>query len=269
MRIWLLGCLLFPALSLTGQNLVFNPSFEEVAACPPSYNLLGPSGWVRSNSSTPDFYHSCSTLPEFSVPYNWNGYSPPHSGHGYMGIIVLSDASFFDMEHINGKLTEALIKDSIYHFEFYVRVAKNLSNYFSSCIGIHFSSKPILSNQSLPDNYLQTMMPDFVSADTFIGSDNICDTTWTRIYGIYHARGGERFISIGMFWQDEPRLVEYVNRVRREQFKQSVVKKGKKLIRKQYLKKNPYHSTNVGHLGQSFAYYFIDDVSVILAPRSR
>ena len=179
-----------------------------------------------------------------------------------MGIIVLSDAPNFSMEHINGKLSEALLADSTYRFEFYVRVAKNLSNYFSSCIGIHFSDKPILSNEILPDNYLQAITSEYTSAKTLIDTSDPCDTLWTRVHGTYRAHGGERFICIGMFWQDQPKLVAYIDQVHREKSKRSVLNKGKKLFRDLCLRKNPYYSTDIGHLGQSYAYYFIDDVLV-------
>lgn len=180
-----------------------------------------------------------------------------------MGIIVIADAPYFDMEHINGRLSEELLKDSTYRFEFYVRIAKNLSNYFSSCIGIHFSDKPILTSEVLPDNYLQAIKPEYSSAATSLDPTNPCDTTWTRVYGSYRARGGERFICIGMFWQDHPKLVAYIDHVHKEQFKRSAMQKGKKLFRDLCLRKNPYRTTDVGSLGQSHAYYFIDDVLVV------
>ena len=65
-----------------GQNLVYNPSFEEITACPTTNNdLRFAKRW--SNATTipsTTLVHSCSTL--FGTQYQ-----PPRTGEGYADVV--------------------------------------------------------------------------------------------------------------------------------------------------------------------------------------
>src|SRR5690606_36157905 len=73
-------------ISLQGQNLVPNPSFEEYTVCPEGNGAIEDAvQWNSATAGTPDLYNYCSSGFGTSVPTNWAGYQEPHSGNGYAG----------------------------------------------------------------------------------------------------------------------------------------------------------------------------------------
>ena len=84
--------------AVQGQNLVPNGDFELYNACPytfssidysPSYTSFSyVQDWVRPlDLGTPDYFRGCSTITDASVPKNFAGYQPAHSGVAYAGLI--------------------------------------------------------------------------------------------------------------------------------------------------------------------------------------
>ena len=107
----------------------------------------------------------------------------------------------------------------------------------------------------------------------------ITDTNWVEISGIYTAQGGEQYVTIGMFWDDTPAVVEAY-----EKYKNKNTRHNKKIlskaIKKNLLVVNPYikkykkledeyirpHSPyyyRYWDREKKNLYYLIDDVSVI------
>ncbi|MEZ5018153.1 MAG: T9SS type A sorting domain-containing protein [Flavipsychrobacter sp.] len=69
------------------QNHVPNGDFEYYSVCPIGYSQV-PSclGWDNFvTGPTPDFFHTCATSNNVSVPLNWFGFQNPASGNGYFG----------------------------------------------------------------------------------------------------------------------------------------------------------------------------------------
>src|SRR5690606_321700 len=99
------------------QNLVPNPSFEEIWECPGlSGNILPPyeteislKQWSLPTLGTSDYYHICGTASSSSVPTNWMGYQYPRTGDAYTGFIafntVYASAAEYDYkEYLQCKL---------------------------------------------------------------------------------------------------------------------------------------------------------------------
>ena len=131
-------CSLFTILH--AQNLVPNPSFEEYTTCPDNYYML-PTDWY-SCSGTPDYFNSCDSTGDYSVPNNGDGNQIAFNGVGYVGLYTVY-YSFMNgdyKEYIGCLLKTPLIIGAKYYISFYVSLA-DISNCASNNIGLLFSTK--------------------------------------------------------------------------------------------------------------------------------
>jgi OmpA-OmpF porin, OOP family len=220
------GCLIAQA-----QNLVPNPSFEELSRCPHSFsadrNDFIVPGWTSPSAGTPDHFHKCS-WGEADVPYNWAGASNAKSGHGYCGMYIWNnrlDKSY--REYIQCELAEPLKAGRRYKAEFYFKLA-SYSVYTANRIGLVLTDSAINVNH----DHVINIVP-LISIET---DSAITKTTggWEVACREFIAKGGERFLTIGNFFDN-------------------ATTKSLRL---------PYRYGKSSMLSSS-AYYFIDDVSVV------
>lgn len=187
---------------------VDNGDFSNSLKAPRTFNQIKlANGWSNANGGTADFYHSnakkCSDMGTASNPI---GEQAPFKGDGYAGIITyqndkssgfsLSDMAVVETdgygkysEYITTKLSSALTAGKTYRVTYYVSLAEN-SGYAVSGFGASLTSDAI--NQK--SNAYIMMTPQVVT-------DNIVDskTEWTKISGTFTAKGGEQFLTIGVF----------------------------------------------------------------------
>ncbi len=145
---------------------------------------------TEDNGST-DSYHECYNEVFFSPPDNGAGFSYPKKGKGMAGFIPFLVAETNDSrEVLSVRLTEAMIKDSAYCVNFFVK-----NSFFSDIeygtdnIGVLFTSDTITKEQVL------TQSAHVRSKDGIL----LLDNDWMKISGYYVAKGGEKFLNIGTF----------------------------------------------------------------------
>ena len=217
--------------SLTAQNLVMNPSFEEHFRCPKDFSASSREfvlpGWRSANSGTPDYYHQCS-WGDCDVPFNWAGESNAHSGLGYAGIYVWNRPSSKPRsyrEYIQGELKEPMKKNKRYRIEFFFKLA-SYSVYTADRIGL------LLTDSAF------TVTTDQVIGRTptlsLIRNEPITSSGWDMATIEFQATGGEQFLTIGNFYDNLT-----------TQFTQLEYRKGK------------------SPMLNGSAYFYIDDVAVI------
>jgi hypothetical protein len=215
MRRSFLLLILFVLLIFKGasQNLVLNPSFDQFITCP-SFGQFGPAwvnDWQKPTIGSTDYYN-----------YNCPGIHPskqaPHSGEGYAGIICYNFGTEY-REYITGELSSPLQAGVTYEVEFhvslndgYIQAIKEVDAYLSINApgpfsnALHIGVTPQITNQS----------------------GALDDTSaWMKVSGNYIASGGEQFITIGNFRDDNNTTI-----------------------------------SQPGSIGSFGAYYFVDDVSV-------
>lgn len=196
---------LAPVLGLA-QNLVPNPSFEEYTQCPETEGEVWKAvGWTTPTWST-DFFHACS--PEvwgFSTPNTGFGYQIPHTGEGYGGFYVWGESGFGADDYrelITALFIEPLKKDSLYQVKYYVNLL-NEKGWAISNIGAWISDTinwmPLTPDVNYFDVPFYEASPQIVNPPERILSDT---ANWMEICGIYKAKGGERYITIGNFKRD-------------------------------------------------------------------
>jgi OmpA-OmpF porin, OOP family len=226
--IWVYG-----SVQVSAQNLVPNPSFEEVFRCPHSFStdrkdFMVP-GWYSATKGTPDHFHACS-WGDADVPYNWAGSSNAKSGKAYAGIYawMKRDDDNHYREYVSCELAEPLMSGSTYRLEFYYKLS-SYSVYSINRIGLLVSQERILVNH---DQVLALEPTLSVIHDSSITAST---GSWEHAVMEYVARGGEQYVTIGNFSDNQN--TKYT--------------------------KLP-HRTGKSRMLISSAYYYIDDVSVTL-----
>jgi len=214
--------------TLSAQNLVLNPSFEDYSSCPTfgsQINLATP--WIEPNAgSTSDYYNQCHTGTKVGVPNNWKGQQAARTGVGYAGFYPFDSPSSpvgsQVREYVQSKLdlkgkVKTLTGGTTYCVDFYVCMSST-SRYPIDNIGAYFSNGSVTGPSWDPLPYMpQVRNP--------VG--NIIDdtTNWILISGSFVAVGDEDHITIGNFSDNS--------------------------------------GTNYSDLGSGlFSYYFLDDVNV-------
>ena len=187
------------------QNLVPNPDFELYNPCP-----LGPSefdncsSWNNPTGATPDYLNICS----------WQilGMQNARSGDGYGGLIAYEDGGIFGCpaslfssewrEYLHCQLLSPMQAGQSYCVEFFVSLGDNV-RYGVEELGIYISTTPVTSTDSVALN----LTPQIVNINGPI-TDIV---NWVQISGNYMASGGEQYICIGNFNDDNSTTVVCAN----------------------------------------------------------
>jgi gliding motility-associated-like protein len=216
---------LFISLSLNSQNLVPNPSFETNTACPTTWGRIpDATPWQipAGHSGTADYFNSCGNAT-WNVPSNTYGNEPAATGVAYVGIIGGYNSVFNAREYVQVQLTQTLIAGQCYDVCFKWSLADSGPIAIDN-LGAHLSNNAIGGSGWTNINVVpQVRNP----AGTPMANKN----GWTQLCGTYTAVGGERWITIGNFYDE-----------------------------------NNTPKTNVPGGSRSYSIYFIDDVSVIPNP---
>ncbi len=180
------------------ENLVPNPSFEATNAAIARLDMeMQNFGIVKDWKSTinsPDAYHPrlkdirfIHKSPNFLKQF---GEQEPRTGEGKVGMYIAGGAY---KEGVTAKLKKPLTKGRYYYYHMYVSLAEGISNSCTSSIGSYFTARSpkITGTSKFPLNIESSKM--------------VCDTkNWTKVCGVYRAKGTEKYISLGYF-SDSPK----------------------------------------------------------------
>jgi hypothetical protein len=193
----------FVSLSVGGQNLVPNPSFEEYEDCPFSTGALENSSesW-ESWSFSPDLFHECSNdLDGFAgVPDNAWGWQEPITGDAYAGVFTYTYNGLNIREYMAAPLNEALEVGQEYYLMFYTSMYDGGEKAINWCATNHIGLRFFLNPEY--DHQINAFSPDnFAHLDY---SEVLTDTlTWTKVEGYFTADEAYNWVAIGNFFTDE------------------------------------------------------------------
>lgn len=214
---------------LFSQNLVLNPSFEDCLHCERTTGQLNNTiiGWSTPNISTTDYFNYKS-----KKSYNhYNGYQKPRSGTALAGIYAYTERNY--REYVQGTLKQTLEKGKKYAVTFYVSLAE-LSTKATTDIDILFTEEKLKKCVHVKHCEKQ-IKPKKATDKQFhkveINRENFYREKlgWTKISFVYEASGFENYFSIGNF--NSNRKTNTIQMQRAQEYE--------------------------------FAYYYIDDVSVL------
>ncbi len=208
--------LAYHTLLLFGQNLVPNPGFENYTNCPTSFGQIAcplvatppfsatVQDWISAVPNSPDYYNTCSGNIYASVPNNYFGNHPPHSGNAYTAIVAYSAGPNFSMppstyaEYVECKLTNPLIAGKTYEISCFVRLTFRIDPlHVTNIRGMesigavlsHFQTVSSTAPMGQPSIALKSISSQYI--------DNL--NNWMEIRGEYTAVGGEEWLTIGVF----------------------------------------------------------------------
>ena len=187
-------------------NYVENASFELYIDCPESIDELNKcKNWKRAPrlNDSPEYFHRCASLfnafreVTVGVPENVFGYQEPRTGNAYVGISTFEKSHY--QEYIQTQLKQPLLKGVTYTVGMHVSLAdksKYANDRFMFCFTDHarieIRSK---TYEGAINRYL--MCPNGI---LYLSDTLITDTTkWVNIEVEYIAKGGEEFLTIGVF----------------------------------------------------------------------
>jgi OmpA-OmpF porin, OOP family len=186
-------------INVIAQNLVPNGGFENHSACPGDYTQdpaeFYVTSWASPSIGTPDYFNACSN-GEADVPHNWAGVSDPYEGVGYAGLYMWFANGKNYREYLQVQLSESLITDSLYYLEFHYKLS-SYSKYSIDRIGLLVSDSAI----RLRNDRVFNIEPTFsIIKDTALTMET---GLWEEAKTLYKARGGEKFLLIGNFFDNQ------------------------------------------------------------------
>ena len=210
------------------ENLVENGSFEATTG---KIKKLGSidmaTGWSSPTGVRADLYLPSDKIPEIGTPNNFYGKEEPKDGSNYAGIFAYSYNDKMPRSYIMAKLKTPLKKGMKYCVSFHASLAE-LSKYSANNVGAILAKKA----------YGTDAKASIIEKPHVVHHENKVFNAfynWERVCGTYESEGGEKYIIIGNFVNNEGTA--------NERNKQPKDQKGTPVIA---------------------AYYYIDDVSVTL-----
>lgn len=189
----------------TGINLVQNPSFENFRNKNPDLNAEASivfrnylSKWGSPTKSTPDLIYN----------YNDGVSDQARTGEKMVGLLTHnpnSKRSDTWREYTQTKLSQTLEEGKIYHIEFWVKRHRQ-ANMASNNIGAYLEKAPIVEKNYEPI----TGVPLAINQTNII---NPGEPQWEKISGDYTAFGGEQFMIIGNFYNNENTIFKSVKNI--------------------------------------------------------
>lgn len=208
----LLGCLLivvFPRCE--GQNLVPNPSFEELDTCPywPGFQLGDrPVGWYSWNQS-PDYFNACAqelngadTL--VGVPLNGWAFQNAWDGSAYVGMYAFATGDPY-REYVGAQLVCPMIVGRTYSVSFRVNLARGGTTWNSGGACNNMGALFTMESNAWTAPFPNPPGPHFAFRDmahvnaTAITSDT---AEWTLVSGNFVADSAYQHIVLGNFFRN-------------------------------------------------------------------
>ena len=202
--LWLIGTILSFHM-VSAQNLIPNPDFNEFYQCPPYPGQIHEAKfWDSPNNTTADYFHPCSPIDQgASVPENLFGYQEAYAGEGYAGLRAWIPTGVGDniyREYLVASLIDTLEAGQRYQLSFQVSVAET-STHYSDRVAAWIT-------ETLPEQQrLIEVTPTLKHEGALIRNMD----EWTTISGYFIANGGEAYVLIGNFWNDEETMREPID----------------------------------------------------------
>lgn len=182
------------------QNLITNPSFEEIDSCygavsPIGFDVFewtGCTGWNNPIASSSDLWCENGIVSNSSPPNIVGlGYQQPRSGENMAGILENGGVIISYREFVQNELIQPLEKNVFYRLSFYHSPLK---------VDCSINQFGVLALTSKMDNntelYLSYLQPNGVSNTNQFQGDT---SAWNYCEIVFQANGGEKFIVVGNF----------------------------------------------------------------------
>lgn len=182
--------------STEAENLVENGSFEATTGKIKKLASIDlATGWSSPTGARADLFIAGDKLPEIGTPLNVYGKEDPKDGGNYAGIVGYSYNDKEARSYIMAKLKTPLKKGMKYCVTFYVSLAE-ASKYSANNMGAILAKKA----------YGTDAKTSIIEKPHILQSENKVINAfynWEKICGTYESEGGEKYIIIGNFVNNE------------------------------------------------------------------
>ncbi len=206
---------LLPNRIFAQTNLVPNWSFEVYTNCP-SYSLTDmnvirnnkPDFWYKPDFRGAGYLNSCANNDTLGVPLNQSSptdvqcYQLAKSGSAYMAMAFR--ASTNARNYIQVILNDSLKIGHCYYAEYYVA---RINGYKLACNNhaMLFTNVPIFADTASGQQIIPAI-PQVINTNALI-EDTV---NWTKVAGVFTAQGGEKFLTLGNFKNDNNTTISVV-----------------------------------------------------------
>ncbi len=217
-RVFLIFLGLLPNIIFAQTNLVPNFSFEQYTNCP-QYSSTDinvqkankPDFWYKPDFKDAVYLNSCSSNDTISVPYNFANpyalpcYQPARTGNAYIAMFyrngIANARNYFQVE-----LLDSLKSGYCYFAECYVA---RINGYQLACNNqsILFTQNAVyVDTAATPPIFMLPANPQVINSNSVI-SDTV---NWVKISGVFTAQGGEKYLTLGNFKDDNNTTISVV-----------------------------------------------------------
>ena len=182
------------AFASPSQNLVPNPSFEDMWACPADGRVYNCQHWVNFGQS-PDYNHACAPVGNpFGVPENLFGYQLAATGNAYCDLWTYSTTALY-REFLGVELILPLTIGHKYYASFKCSPGSPANGYCMQTdkLGIRFSTIAYDSINSAPIDNFAHIYTDSIVTDT---------AGWTIVNGSFIADSAYSYLMLGNFFDN-------------------------------------------------------------------
>ena len=199
---------LFPYQLSAQFNLVPNPSFEQYTYCPSAatiYDYLNskPDIWYKPDGRGGGYLNACAgdSAPT-GMPYHQTSigydYQYARTGVAYIGMFYMNGPGTNLRNYFQVKLLDSLWVGKCYYAECYVN---RLGTHKNACNNqsILFTNIPVYSDTSPPQKDILLANPQVTNFNNGLIKDTL---NWIKVSGIFTAQGGEQYLTLGNFKDD-------------------------------------------------------------------
>ena len=193
------GVIIICSYTFAQNNLVINGDFETKTSCNISLgDIQIASSWTTPSRGTSDYFNNCAGGNIVTIPLNICGFQNAHSGNGYAGCGTygFNQSTSNGREYIQGKINQQLGQNSFYYFDMFVSLADITLPYnyivATNKFGIYFTKNIFFDSTFFNLPYT----PQILADTSIFYSDTL---NWMKISGVYKASGGEQYLTIGNF----------------------------------------------------------------------
>lgn len=177
------------------DNYIENGSFESTKGRLKGLGGIDVSeGWFSPTSAKADIFNNDNKIPEIATGGNKFGKEDPKNGDKYAGIVAFSYGDKLQRSYISKEMKFPMQKGMKYCVTMYVSLAE-LSKYAANQLAFQFTNKPLQQEKGALIGPSHVLHPQKKVISATYG--------WEMICGTYIAEGGEKFVTIGNFTNNE------------------------------------------------------------------
>lgn len=202
--LFLFSVSLFVSTTLSSQNLILNPGFENYSSCP--YSITSMDVLLEEislpTSSSGDYFHECGS-EDFSVPSNFKGTQKASEGSGYIGLYFYALNNY--REYVQLNTSKKLREKHPYKISLQVSLAETSTLAMKNMSILLMNKKIKVPNSTVLTHSRLDLEENVEFHEVKLRADNSISEKegWVTLSAEFDAKGFETQIIFGNFQTNE------------------------------------------------------------------